>query len=184
MRTRTREEIMEAAKRLRRLTPEEISNYELPPIPSEEEVKGRIADYQKRVDELFTRIQNWVADDGRYHASRSGVDYIFERYIAYYDMIDAEVPLLSIYAPDEAEVLRFRPNGIWVVPTNGRIAIETPNVPPKRRLHNLRLLDQAQEIGKSDWTLWGASRDQFGTDAPFNQGSLLKLIREQHDAAG
>lgn len=183
MREPTRDEVLQAAKRLRRLTPEEIENYELPPIPSEEEVKERIADYKRRVGVLFDQIEDWVAEDGRFSSNRSGVDYIFERYMAYYDLMEEEVPVLSIKAGD-LEVLRFRPNGIWVVPTNGRIAIETPHVPPKRRLHSLRLLDQAQEIGKADWTLWGTSRDQFGTDVSFNKGNLLKLIRDQNDAIG
>lgn len=180
MRARTREQVLDEAKRLHRLTPEEIENYELPPIPSETEVLARIADYKKRVDALFDRIQGWITEDGRYLARRSGVDYIFERYMAYYDMADAEVPVLSVYAPDDVEVLRFRPNGIWVVPTNGRIAIETPNVPPKRRLHDLRLLDNAQPFEIPDWTVWGSRRVKF--DEPFDHDALLRIVKEQHDA--
>lgn len=180
MGSRTREQVLDEAKRLHMLTPEEIEDYELPPIPSEEEVRARITDYKRRVDTLFTAIEGWITEDGRYAADRSGVDYIFERYMAYYDMADAEVPVLSVYAPDRVEVLRFRPNGIWVVPTNGRIAIETPNVPLKRRLHDLRLLDNAQPFETADWTVWGSRRVKF--DEPFNHDTLLRIVKEQHDA--
>lgn len=181
MRTRTREQVLDDAKRLHLLTPETIAALELTPIPTEAEVKERLVDYKARVNALFDQIEQWVAENGDgYVARRSGVDYLFERYMAYWELPDEEVPLLSVYAPDGVEMLRFRPNGAWVTLTNGRVAIETPNTPPRRR-RDLRLLDKSEEGQASEWVLWGNRDSRLGSE-PFNQETFMRLVKEKHES--
>ena len=178
----TREQIIKAGERLRLLTPDEIEAYELAPIPTEDEVRAYIADYKKRISLLFRDIEKWLKEDGVYVAQAGEPDFIFEPLMAMYDIPDEEVPTLSIFTDNGIEVLRFRPNGLWVVPTNGRIAIETPNVPILRRRHDLRLLDKAAEpFQDANWILRGAGENIFASE-PFSQQALLRLVKEQHGA--
>lgn len=181
MGSRTREQVLDDAKRLHMLTPETIAALELTPIPSEAEVRERLVDYKSRVNALYDQIERWTAESGDgYTARRSGVDYLFEHYMAYWELPDEEVPLLSVYAPDGAEVLRFRPNGAWVTLTNGRVAIETPNAPPQR-WRDLRLLDKSDEGRPPRWVLWGNRDSRLGSE-PFNQETFIRLVKEKHES--
>lgn len=181
MSLRTREQVLNDAERLRHLTPETIEALELTPIPTEAEVRERLADYKARVEALFNQIEQWIAEaDGGYTARRSGVDYIFERYMAYYELPDEEVPLLSVYSPDGTELLRFRPNGAWVTLTNGRVAIETPCAPPQRK-RDLRLLEKSAPNEQGKWVLWGNRDPRLGSES-FNCELFMRLTKEQHGA--
>lgn len=180
MGTRTREQVLDEAERLHLLTPETIAALELTPIPTEAEVRERLADYKARVNALFDLIEQWVAEgDSGYAARRNGVDYLFERYMAYWELPDEEVPLLSVYAPDGVEVLRFRPNGAWVTLTNGRVTIETPNAPLRRR-RDLRLLDKSEQGETAKWVLWGNRDPRLGSES-FNQETFMRLVKEKHE---
>lgn len=178
----TREQIIKAGERLRLLTPDEIEAYELAPIPSENEVRAYIADYKKRISLLFSDIEKWLKEDGRYTARPGEPAYIFEPLMAMYDIPEEEVPTLSIVTTEDIETLRFRPNGLWVVPTNGRIAIDTPNAPIRRRRHDMRLLDKAAgPFQEAKWLLRGAEQNIMASE-PFSREALLRIIERQHEA--
>jgi hypothetical protein len=176
----TREHSIKVAERLRRLTPEQIDNYEMTPIPSEEQIRADIVLWKQRVADVFAEITAWLADDGRFSASLGDDVEMNHPYIVYYGLPGEALPTLSIRGTG-GDIMQLEPDTPWITLTAGRIAMRLTVAAARRALRpisvlELRLLYFTDTfIAPLGWLLAGhLDRGKLGE--PLSKASLTALL--------
>lgn len=136
----TREHSIKAAERLRSLTPEQIENYELTPIPSEEQIRADIILWKQRVRDVFADISRWVEEDKRFSATPGDDVEMNHPYIVYYGLPDETLPTLCISGAGGA-IMRLEPDTPWIALTEGRIAMRLTVAAARRAVRPISVLD-------------------------------------------
>lgn len=84
-------------------------------------VEKQIKDWKKRISSLYSTLQDWLK--GTKYTLKSGAKVtMYEEPMSLVDIKSTEVDTVDIYRGNRI-VLSFKPRGLWVIGTNGRIDI-------------------------------------------------------------
>lgn len=176
----TREHSIKGAERLRSLTPEQIENYELTPIPPEAQIRADIVLWKQRVADVFADITAWLAEDGRFSAAPGEDVEMNHPYIIYYGLPDETLPTLRISGAGGV-MMRLEPDTPWIALTEGRIAMRLTVAAARRAARPISVLDLRllyftdSIIAPPGWLLGGhLGIGKLGE--PLNKESLTTLL--------
>ena len=131
-----------------------------------QQVELRVADWKKRVTDLYDEINNWLNNSD--YTLRVGSKLMMnEELMSKFGVPKTEIETADIYNKDKKIVLTFKPNGLWIIGANGRIDILS-------KKGNYLLVDFAQQFEEPLWKLF---KDTKKDGLEFNQLEFLKLLK-------
>ena len=139
---------------------EELTRDEL----TADHVRQRADDWVKRIEALYSNVGRWLP--GGWTAQRGGLVSMHEELMRKMDVPQRDLPTLELIH-DATVCAKFRPYGLWIIGTNGRIDL----VKGQARYF---LLDHAETFEPADWhvALSTSRRDS----KPFNDAWLRALL--------
>jgi hypothetical protein len=129
-----------------------------------EYVDQRVSDWVQRINDLYDTIEKWLPAGWR---SQPGQPLLMdEGLMRSANIAPREVPTLELVR-DDAVHISFRPHGLWIVGTNGRVDIVKKN-------QLFFLLDNANSLEPANWQF--ASAEARREVKPFDQHQLLSIL--------
>lgn len=143
------------------------------PLPTPEEAKAEVADWKRRVDELYDEVIGWLPDGHDYEIDRSQLLSRHESMLKILHLPSYEIPLLQIRRNGK-QVLLFQPDGRWVLFTRGRVNI----IVGKARFGD-RILAKAVDADRNDpeWKYRTNGNWKIDVD-PWRKEKFLDLLKE------
>jgi hypothetical protein len=93
---------------------EEVTETQITP----QHVKERVADWERRIHELYTQIEGWLP--AGYSAQRDRTMLMREEMMQKFGVADRRLPILEI-TRGSVLVARIEPRGLWIIGANGRL---------------------------------------------------------------
>jgi hypothetical protein len=119
---------------------------------SRERVLERLQDWQRRVHQLYDRVEQTLRDTS-FHTDREGKHTSNEELVQRVGLSQDEQPkidVLRVIRPDGTNAAIFFPRGLWIIGANGRIDLRV--VPPVGSSETYLLLDQSEPFrGSAQW---------------------------------
>ena len=139
---------------------EELTKDEL----TREHVSRRVDDWAQRIETLHKNVESWLPDG--WLARPGGSVMMSEELMRKMHLQPRQLPTLELVCDGEIRV-SFRPYGLWIIGTNGRIDL----VKGQQRFF---LLDHAGTFEAADWHVAPATarRDSKAFDASWLQALL------------
>ena len=139
---------------------EELTRDEL----TREHVQRRVDDWADRIEGLYERVERHLP--AGWTAKRGSTVTMHEELMKRLEVPQRELPTLELLR-DGAVCIKFRPYGLWIIGTNGRIDL----VKGQERYF---LLDHAGTFEAADWHVAPASSRR--DSKPFNDAWLQALL--------
>lgn len=135
----------------------------------------RLADWQKRVGQLYREIESNLPDD--LVATREGKTHNYEDPAREAGLSSDEVPRLDVLRiarrSDESFVAILRPRHLWIIGANGRLDLEVAH--GTRRLGYYIIIDRSAPLsGPADWNF--APLSNRSALRPFNAKALVQIL--------
>jgi len=108
------------------------------------QVIERLDAWQRALEDLYSRIADWVATQPRLKIDRSRSVVIAEEMMQKFDVVDRDVPILDV-SDEHGVALSLVPRGIWIIGARGRVDLIT-----RKATHMLVLVDKDDAL---DWHL-------------------------------
>lgn len=140
------------------------------PLPTREEALAEVADWKRRVDDLYRDVADWLPKDRGYDADRSWMVPVHEPMLRVLGLPPYEIPILQVQR-DGKRVLLFRPDARWVMSTHGRVRVGIGD----RRWETLLAKEGDSEA--LEWHYWDADHWRQG-GVPWDRERLLTLLGE------
>ena len=138
---------------------EELTRDEL----TKEHVERRVEDWAKRIETLYEHVQSWLPDGW---SAKPGSSVTMSEELMRKMNVQRQLPTLELVREGRVCV-NFRPYGLWIIGTNGRIDI----VKGQERYF---LLDRAGTFEAADWHVAPATARR--DSKPFNDTWLKALL--------
>ncbi len=138
------------------------------PLPSAGDVQTEIADWKRRVGDLYCTIAQWLPKGEGYEVDTTTSLPVSEPMLSLHGLPSYSMPLLQIRRNGE-RCLFFLPDARWVMFTRGRVMIVVENGRGGRLL--------AKEAGSDgpEWSFYTSDNWQKGGD-PWNEALLRSLL--------
>lgn len=135
------------------------------PLPSADEVRAQLVDWKERIAGLFADIRNWAPPDLSIDSSKSVemLEPLMERY----GIAPERMPVLEFRRGGEP-LLAFVPDALWVLPTRGRVLVESAK-------ERVKLLDVSEDGRQPRWVIMDRDWWERG-DRPFNRDLFVELL--------
>ena len=131
-----------------------------------QQVELRVADWKKRVTELYSEINNWLKNTD--YTLRLGSKLTMnEELMLQFGVPKTEVETADIYNKDKKIILTIKPKGLWIIGANGRIDILSVK-------GNYLLVDFAKQFEEPRWKLF---KDTKKDGLEFNHQEFLTLLK-------
>ncbi len=135
-----------------------------PPEPTAEEVRAQLADWLRRLDDLYAAIETWATGQGWRIEDGEPAPLEDDR-LQRLAIGPIQQPALVLHAPTGQRV-SIRPKSLWVIGANGRIDIFAPG-----RVYVL--IDVAEGMTPPRWLFHRLGR---GPVEPFTAEKLAAMI--------
>jgi hypothetical protein len=135
-----------------------------PPEPTAEEVRAQVADWLRRLDDLYAAIEAWAEAHG-WQVEVGEPEMIEDERLERFAIGPIQQPTRVLYAPTGQRV-SIRPKSPWVIGANGRIDIFAPG-----RVYVL--IDVAEAMAPPRWRCHRLGR---GPVEPFTAEKLASMI--------
>jgi hypothetical protein len=132
-------------------------------------VVDRIADWVKRIDNVYANVEDWTAGRG-VSIDKSRTILMSEELMQKFAVPDRELPILDLNK-DGKSLLSFVPVGLWILGSNGQIDIISER-------GTTLLLDKARSPDPPNWSILRDKTKQ--TFEPWSSEAFKKLF----DATG
>lgn len=129
-----------------------------------EHILKRIADWKKRISNLYTNIALWV-ENSEYKVRQGPNLIMFEELMFEYNVPATEIQTIDILK-GKIFVMSIKPKGLWIIGANGRIDLTSIT-------KNVILVDVANQFEEPKWKLYENNKTN-GVD--LNSESFLKLL--------
>ena len=93
---------------------EEITETNITP----QHVEQRVADWERRIDGLYTQIESWLP--AGYSAQRDRTMLMHEEMMQKFGVAAKKLPILEI-TRDSVPVAKIEPRGLWIIGANGQL---------------------------------------------------------------
>jgi hypothetical protein len=134
---------------------------ERPPV---EEIERRIADWMRRLNNLFQATEAWAAKHG-WSADPADTVAMHEELMEGYELPPVEQPTLKLIGPGQSFAF-FKPRALWVIGANGRVDLYTSK-------GVYIIIDQADAYAPPAWTLFRSSSKREGV--PYSPDFLSQI---------
>lgn len=131
-------------------------------------VLERVEDWGKRVEGLYSLVEQVVANEPGVSCDRIGHMTMHEELMRESGVPPRQVPILDIRKNGKI-VVSFKPVGLWVVGANGRIDILTEK-------GGYYLVDKADYGQPPQWEAFPPQNKRAGI--PFDAAFILDLVRQ------
>lgn len=138
------------------------------PLPSREEALAEVADWKRRVDDLYRDVIGWLPRDEGYEVDLSLVFPVREPMQQILGLPAYEVALLQVRRNGK-RVMVFRPDARWVMNTRGRVRMGVGD----RNWYTL--LAKEMPSGALEWRFWSSENWERGGD-PWTKEEMLSLL--------
>lgn len=129
------------------------------PLPTADEVREQIADWERRIDDLYRDILAWLPKDRGYEVDLSRAVPVLENLQRLVGVPAYHLPLLQI-RKDGKRKLVFLPRARWVMFARGVVSV---SIDDGRRW--AKLLAKEAEADGPEWSLYDRESWQHGGDA-------------------
>jgi len=132
-------------------------------------VVGRIADWEKRLNELYSNLENWTKNIGEVEIRRTEVPQAREELMQKFDVEPRNLPAIAIKLNKNR--LSFMPMGLWVIGANGRLNIKTS------KNHYILVDIGGEEGAPSEWVI--VSPVKRSQRVPMKEVTITKLLKDE-----
>lgn len=133
-------------------------------------VQQRISDWNKRLNGLYDKVEQWAKEYGDHEALRTDIPQAREDLMIRFDIEQEPIPALAIRFGRQR--VSFVPMGLWVIGSNGRVNITTNQ-------DKYILVDMGGQNGTpSHWMIVDPSKRNRNID--FDRSVLHKLIEGEN----
>lgn len=140
-----------------------------PRIIDHDYVVGRIADWEKRLNALYSNLETWTHNIGAVEIRRTEVPQAREELMQKFDVDPRNLPAIAIKFNNNR--LSFMPMGLWVIGANGRLNIKT------NKNHYILVDFGGVEGAPSEWVI--VSPIKRSQRIPMTEVTLNKLLNDE-----
>lgn len=133
---------------------------------SKADIEKRVDDWGLRISNLYTSIKDWLSSDPSYTVKEQSEVTMNEELMQKYQVPPKQLKVLDIYSGDHI-VATFKPIGLWIIGTNGRVDILSKN-------GAVLLIDKSEKFQKPNWV--GYARANKDNSSQFNKEYFFKLL--------
>ena len=129
-------------------------------------VVERVADWETRVNVVYTNVEEWSAGLG-VNIDKSRTVLMSEEMMQNFAVPDRDLPILDLSRGNNP-VLSFVPVGLWILGSNGRIDIIS-------KQGTTLLLDTARSLDRPNWSILLDRVKR--TFEPWSKDGFMKLLK-------
>lgn len=135
-------------------------------IIDREHISNRIADWKKRVENLYKEIEKWLKTEPIFSINIGNPIPMYEELMQSFQIKQTEVETADVLKGKKI-VLSFKPKGLWMIGANGRLDILTRN-------GSYILIDTAEQFESPNWKIY-SSIDRVNGKS-FNEKELFNIL--------
>ena len=132
-------------------------------------VVGRIADWEKRLNALYSNLESWARNIGEVEIIRTEVPQAREELMQKFDVEPRQLPAIAIKF--DKNRLSFMPMGLWVIGANGRLNIKT------NKNHYILVDFGGEEGASSEWII--VSPIKRNRRVLMTEVTITKLLKDE-----
>ena len=140
---------------------EEVTETQITP----QHVEQRVADWQRRIDELYTQVAGWLP--AGYSAQRDGTMHMYEEMMQKFGVAARDLPILEI-ACGSVPVARIEPRDLWIIGANGRLDMIVGQ-------NQYVIVDSAENFASPSWIMTPFSNRR--NRQPLTQETFCSLLQ-------
>ena len=128
-------------------------------------VEKRVADWKKRVADLYSTIKTWLIDS-EYSLKLGPKLTMFEELMSRFSVPPTDIDTADVFK-NKSFILTLKPQGLWIIGVNGRIDILTMK-------GNYQLVDYANQFETPKWKLFSGAKKN---GVEFSKQTFLQLLK-------
>lgn len=133
-------------------------------IIDKEHIELRVADWKKRIEDLYTTISSWL--DGSKYIVRAGSKItMYESLMQQFGVPPTEINTIDIL-DRKIYVLSVKPKGLWIIGANGRVDLLSIK-------NQYILVDTAEQFEEPKWIIYYADRKKHTN---LDKQNFLKIL--------
>lgn len=133
-------------------------------IIDKEHIERRVADWKKRINDLYSTMSNWI-ENTKYNIRPGSKITMYESLMEQFGIPPTQLDTIDIL-DRKIYVLSVKPKGLWIIGANGRIDLMSIT-------NQYILVDLAEQFEEPKWIIYYGDKKKR---IDFNQQSFLKIL--------
>ncbi len=133
---------------------------------TQEQVEVRIADWLKRVHDLYAIIKAWLQPIEGFRVVEHQDSTMYEELMHRFGIGPQAMPTLDIYEDDDL-IARVKPIGLWIIGANGRVDLMSRN-------GGAQIIDESEPFQEPKWL--AHDREHFLDGQLLTRDYLLRIL--------
>jgi len=128
-------------------------------------IQKRVQDWKKRIEDLYTEINNWLVGQTEYSCKIGRSTVMFEDLMRTFEISQQNLDTLDVYYKEKI-IFTFKPKGLWTIAANGRIDILSGK-------GSFMLVDFSEHFQKPLWHIYTTDKK---TKSSFDKDVFQEII--------